>query len=122
MTTDPSSTGNRREFLTGKALRSAVERAGDALADELTAAAEVPTVPAAGHTVRLSTRAMALRFPDWRLQLTWSSNRCNAPANGLRVRFRKAAATHSSPASGISWPNCWRPRTKLATRPDGYPI
>jgi thiamine biosynthesis lipoprotein len=50
---------NRRDFLTGKALRSNIERAGEELADEIAAA---DAIPSAGDTVRLATRAMACEF------------------------------------------------------------
>ena len=56
---DRSST--RRDFLTGRAVRREVERAGGRLADELTAAG-ARVVPSGGSTVRLSTRAMACDF------------------------------------------------------------
>jgi thiamine biosynthesis lipoprotein len=58
MTNDPSHGASRRDFLTGKALRSNIERAGERLADELAADA----IPAAGDTVRLATQAMACEF------------------------------------------------------------
>lgn len=58
MSTQPP-TATRRDFLTGRAARSEIERAGAALADEI--AAE-PAVPSAGDTVRLATRAMACQF------------------------------------------------------------
>jgi len=60
----PSEGSNRREFLTGRALRRQVERAGDELADAL--ADGGPAVPVAGDTVRLATRAMAC---DWSVVL-----------------------------------------------------
>lgn len=50
---------NRRQFLTGRALQTEVERLGGELADALTAGR---VVPAAGPTVRLGTRAMACDF------------------------------------------------------------
>ena len=50
---------NRRDFLTGRALRGQVERAGAALLEEAAAAEQVP---AGGSTVRLATRAMACDF------------------------------------------------------------
>ena len=50
---------NRREFLSGRALRSQMEHAGDEFLDEL---AEGSQGPAASDTVRLVTRAMACEF------------------------------------------------------------
>ena len=50
---------SRRDFLTGQAIRSQVEQAGDALANEL---ADADAIPSAGDTVRLATRAMACEF------------------------------------------------------------
>lgn len=51
---------NRRDFLTGKALRDSVvdsaERLGDAILEEL------PQGPLAGSTIRMATRAMACEF------------------------------------------------------------
>lgn len=55
-----SPTGNRREFLTGKALRKQVEAGGELLADEI--AQSERRAPVAGDTVRLETRAMACDF------------------------------------------------------------
>src|SRR3990172_8769927 len=57
---------NRRDFLTGRALRGQVERAGDVLADALAESVGPRGVPVAGDTVRLSTRAMAC---DWSVVL-----------------------------------------------------
>ena len=51
---------NRRDFLTGRAIRSQVERAGEELADQIAAADRI--APAGGQTVRLTTRAMACDF------------------------------------------------------------
>lgn len=53
---------SRRDFLTGRALRSEVERHGDALADELVGRGDGRREPAGGATVRLATRAMACDF------------------------------------------------------------
>ena len=49
---------NRREFLTGRAVRSEVQGAGQALVDELA----VPVVPGRGPTLVLRTLAMACDF------------------------------------------------------------
>ena len=51
---------SRREFLTGRAVQKEVERAGDALADQIVAS--TPQAPTSGGTVRLGTRAMACDF------------------------------------------------------------
>jgi FAD:protein FMN transferase len=53
--------GNRREFLTGKVLRSEVEWIGERIAEELEGQ-DPPAVPSAGPTVRLETTAMATTF------------------------------------------------------------
>lgn len=53
-----SSSSNRRDFLTGQAVRMAAERAGGHLADAITGR----PIPQAGDTVRLTTRAMACDF------------------------------------------------------------
>ncbi|HSG71150.1 MAG TPA: hypothetical protein VLA12_12085, partial [Planctomycetaceae bacterium] len=53
--------GNRREFLTGKVLRSEVEWIGDQIAAQLELD-ETPTAPGAGATIRLETTAMATTF------------------------------------------------------------
>lgn len=53
-----SSGSNRREFLTGKATRSELQRAGEAVADHLGASAP----PSRGPTVMLRTTAMATDF------------------------------------------------------------
>ena len=50
---------NRRDLLTGRAVRAQVEAAQEALAD---AVAEAVTPPAAGPTIRLAVRAMATEF------------------------------------------------------------
>lgn len=60
MPSERSSSSNRREFLSGQALRRQAERAGEVLADAI--AAEGPSPPVAGDTVRLQTRAMACEF------------------------------------------------------------
>lgn len=53
---------SRRDFLTGRALRSEVERHGEALADELVGADIGRSEPTGGTTLRLATRAMACDF------------------------------------------------------------
>ncbi|QDT43037.1 Thiamine biosynthesis lipoprotein ApbE precursor [Gimesia alba] len=53
---------NRRDFLTGRVLKQAAERAGDQLADYLNEATEDFAAPTGGSTIRLSTRAMATEF------------------------------------------------------------
>lgn len=53
---------NRRDFLTGRVLKQAAERAADNLADYLNEATEDFTAPTGGSTIRLSTRAMATEF------------------------------------------------------------
>ncbi len=54
---------NRRDFLSGKAARERIERAGNRLADEIVGAADqLKAVPVAGDTIRLSTDAMACTF------------------------------------------------------------
>lgn len=55
MTSSPDS--SRREFLTGRAVQKEIRRAGDNLADALAESAN-PSIPQAGDTVRLETRAM----------------------------------------------------------------
>ena len=61
MSDAPSPNSNRRDFLTGRAVLSEVERAGHGLADQIAEAAKrLP--PASGQTVRLGTRAMACDF------------------------------------------------------------
>jgi thiamine biosynthesis lipoprotein len=57
---DPSAT--RRDFLTGTALRRQVEQAGSEVADALLEAPPGDSIPRAGPTVRLETRAMACSF------------------------------------------------------------
>jgi FAD:protein FMN transferase len=57
---------NRREFLSGRALRRQVEQAGDLLADAIVETASAEAIPMAGDTIRLSTRAMAC---DWSVVL-----------------------------------------------------
>ena len=57
-----AASSNRRDFLTGKAARAVAERAGDHLADAITANSAGRPVPEAGDTVRLTTRAMACDF------------------------------------------------------------
>jgi thiamine biosynthesis lipoprotein len=52
---------SRRDFLTGRAVRTQIERAGSTLADSLVSAGD-DEVPAGGSTVRLATRAMACDF------------------------------------------------------------
>ncbi|HUG92206.1 MAG TPA: FAD:protein FMN transferase [Planctomycetaceae bacterium] len=53
---------SRREFLTGRALTTRIERAGAELADEIVDREPPPVPPSAGPTVRLETRAMACEF------------------------------------------------------------
>lgn len=60
--TDKKSNSSRRDFLTGRAIKQAAERAGDNLADYLNEATEDFTAPTGGSTIRLSTRAMATEF------------------------------------------------------------
>lgn len=78
MSSEESPTGNRRDFLTGKALRRQVEHGGELLADELTAGEQRPQPPRAADTVRLQTRAMACDFavimnPDYGDQIPTAS-------------------------------------------------
>ncbi|MGE3315935.1 MAG: FAD:protein FMN transferase, partial [Planctomycetaceae bacterium] len=61
MSSYPSDHSNRREFLTGGALRKQIERAGGEIADALIEGA-AKAAPEAGDTVRLTARAMAC---DW---------------------------------------------------------
>jgi len=61
MSADRPSEPTRRDFLTGKAVRTEIERAGDALADEL-AAQQAREAPTAGATIRLGKQAMACDF------------------------------------------------------------
>lgn len=61
MSDDNRPTGNRREFLTGSAVRKEVEWVGEQIADQIDEATEnLP--PAAGPSVRLGTTAMAADF------------------------------------------------------------
>jgi len=53
---------NRRGFLTGRALREEIERAGDRIADEIVGTEAELAEPSARETIRLSTRAMACEF------------------------------------------------------------
>lgn len=77
---DPAS--NRRDFLTGRALRKQAEQAGQELADALARAAEeenAPAPPVGGDTIHLGTRAMACDFAvvlnaDRRDQITDASD------------------------------------------------
>jgi FAD:protein FMN transferase len=57
-----STSSNRREFLSGRAMRQQAERAGDLLADALVDAGEHRPVPAGHDTVRLETTAMACQW------------------------------------------------------------
>ena len=59
MTTNDPPVPNRRDFLSGKALRSQIEQAGEKLAGEIAVSAAIPS---AGDTIRLATRAMACEF------------------------------------------------------------
>jgi len=52
---------SRREFLTGEAARSEVERAGEALAEGINTTLQ-PEAPSSGDTIRLGVRAMACDF------------------------------------------------------------
>ena len=68
---------NRREFLSGRALRDRLETTADALGDALTT--NDRQVPTGGSTVRLSTRAMTCDFsvfvnPDSSSQLQYASD------------------------------------------------
>ncbi len=56
---NPPLTPNRRDFLTGRAVRQQVEAAGDVLADALVDAGEHQPEPVGHDTIRLETRAMA---------------------------------------------------------------
>lgn len=49
---------SRRDFLTGKVIQKEMRRVGDGIADELSEATAGGVAPAAGDTVRLTTRAM----------------------------------------------------------------
>jgi FAD:protein FMN transferase len=62
MTARPERSATRRDFLTGTALRRQVERAGGELADAIAEALPADTIPQAGPTIRLETRAMACKF------------------------------------------------------------
>ncbi|GAB4143690.1 MAG: FAD:protein FMN transferase [Planctomycetaceae bacterium] len=62
MPAENPSSSNRRDFLTGKALRRQVEQAGEHLADAITESESRSAPPVAGDTVRLQTRAMACDF------------------------------------------------------------
>ena len=59
---EPSQSANRREFLTGKAIRSEIENAGGQLADRLTESVDDRAEPCGGDTIRLATEAMACEF------------------------------------------------------------
>lgn len=61
MPNSPSQPENRRDFLTGKALRRRIEQAGEAIADHLLDV-DGNRLPSAGPTVRLATDAMACEF------------------------------------------------------------
>ncbi len=56
---DPSADPSRRDFLSGRAVRQQVERAGDKLADAVLEAGEHNPLPTGHDTIRLETRAMA---------------------------------------------------------------
>ena len=84
---------NRREFLSGRALRSQLETAADALGEALTDNAR--QAPAGGSTVRLSTRAMACDFsvfvnPESAGQLRYASDALDLlhPLEGLMTVYR----------------------------------
>lgn len=53
---------NRREFLTGRSLKTEVEQQARALGDAVLEAAELRPTPVSGPLVKLSTRAMACEF------------------------------------------------------------
>jgi len=53
---------NRREFLTGRSLKTEVEQQARALGDAVLDAAELRPTPVSGPLVKLSTRAMACEF------------------------------------------------------------
>ncbi|MEW4531513.1 FAD:protein FMN transferase [Maioricimonas sp. JC845] len=53
---------NRRDFLTGRAIRRRIEQTGDELADAIVDAGEHRPVPVGHDTVRLQTRAMACEW------------------------------------------------------------
>ncbi|MCH9656003.1 MAG: FAD:protein FMN transferase [Planctomycetes bacterium] len=59
---EKNTNSNRREFLTGRVLKNAIEQTGENLADYLGDATEEFAAPAGGSNVRLSTRAMATEF------------------------------------------------------------
>ncbi|WP_298859373.1 FAD:protein FMN transferase [uncultured Gimesia sp.] len=59
---EKNTNSNRREFLTGRVLKNAIEQTGENLADYLSEATEEFAAPAGGATVRLSTHAMATEF------------------------------------------------------------
>ncbi|MBD3672444.1 MAG: FAD:protein FMN transferase [Planctomycetaceae bacterium] len=61
MSDESRPTGNRREFLTGRAVRKEVEWVGEQIADEILENAD-SLPPAAGPSVRLGTTAMAADF------------------------------------------------------------
>lgn len=76
---EKKSESNRRDFLTGRVLKQAVEQAGENLADYLNEASEEMAAPSGGSTIRLSTRAMATEFavvmnPGPSQQITWASD------------------------------------------------
>lgn len=56
------SSSNRREFLSGRALRRGAENLGAAIADELLDGSEEISIPTGGAAIHLSTRAMACDF------------------------------------------------------------
>ncbi len=53
---------NRRDFLSGRAIQQQIAAAGEAMADELNAASQLPRTPESGPTVRLGKQAMACDF------------------------------------------------------------
>ncbi|MCH8830776.1 MAG: FAD:protein FMN transferase, partial [Planctomycetes bacterium] len=62
MSAAPSPSSNRRDFLTGKAVRRQLEQVGDDVLDNALEQTAGPEIPCGGDTVRLSTRAMACDF------------------------------------------------------------
>ena len=62
MNSQPPSQSDRRDFLTGRALRDQIELAGDQLAESCVTSEREFAVPAGGDTIRLGTRAMACDF------------------------------------------------------------
>lgn len=59
---EKNTNSNRRDFLTGRVLKKAIEQTGDNLADYLNESTEEFAAPTGSSTIRLSTRAMATEF------------------------------------------------------------